>query len=383
MFTNCIIGADFSGCFHYRLAFPYWCVRAIAPKINFVETNKYVLDPNWYNGITNICIQRHVHDLHLKIFTEFFKPLSQNIGCWLTYHIDDCISPDDIPKWNHAWKSYQQPTFFENIKKMLNMSDFVIVTTNELKKYYNTKFLVPEENIIVIPNYLPRWWTGEGFEINRILENYDKNKKKPRIGFTSSLTHFDLDNQNNGVDDCTHIVDFIKSTVDKYQWCFIGACPQQLVELAQQRKIEVHPCSDILNFMRELRDKNFNLVVAPLQDIIFNRCKSPIKLLECWSLGIPIIAQNIVTYNRYTDLVFDDANSLQTRIDEVLQNRSRYKDIVKYYKNVADFGDRNFPTGIWLEKNIMPWMQLFSMPQKTLHVNGIKKINGDEIIVEK
>jgi hypothetical protein len=384
MFNNLLIPVDSSGCATYRIFFPYWAVRAISQKISFVETTKYVFDASFYQGFTNLMVQRHVHDAHLKIFTEFFKPLSQQLGFWINYTIDDAIGPDDIPKWNHAWKAYQQPTFFDNIKKMLNMSDFVTVTTQELKNYYHNKFEVPNENIIVIGNFLPRWWVGEAYNLSRTLENYDKNLKKPRIGFTSSLTHFDIDNNNNGVDDFTHIVDFIKTTVDKYEWCFIGACPQQLAELVKQKKITVYPCSDILNFMRELHDKNFNAVVAPLQDIEFNRCKSNIKLIECWSLGIPVIAQNIVTYNKYTNLVFDDSNSLQNKLDEVLKSRNNYKDIVKNHRNIVDFGDENFPAGCWLEKNIMPWIQLFSMPQKTLHIDTTKKkeVKNDNIVIE-
>jgi len=389
MVNNLLIGADSSGCFHYRIAFPYWSVRAVARNINFIETNKYVTDPRWYQGFSMIMVQRHVSDMHYKIFFELLKPLSKQLGFHLVYNIDDVIGPADIPKYNAAFGAYQIPSFTENIKKMLNASDYVVVTTDELKNYYHTKFEVPEENFIVIGNYLPRWWSPN-FNVSEIMQHYHKNKRRPRIGFTSSLLHFDTNNQNDGIDDFTHIIDFIRATVDKYEWCFIGAMPNQLKDLLKDKKITLYHGSDILNFIRELNDKHFQVVVAPLQDNVFNRCKSAIKLKESWALGLPIIAQDIVTYNRYTDLVFKDSNDLQNKLDYVLQSPAKYKEIVTHHRHIVDFGDENFPNGCWLEKNLSQWVRLFSMQQKTLHLDldkynqgPIKTIDADEISIEK
>jgi hypothetical protein len=371
--------------------FPYWSVRAVARNINFIETNKFVLDPRFYQGVSHVMLQRMVSHQHLKLFQEFLKPLSTALGFWLTINIDDVILPDSIPLYNAAWKAYQEPGFADNISKMLSASDFIIVTTDELKKFYHEKCGVPLENFIVIANYLPRWW-APNFNIADIMQHYHVNKKRPKIAFTSSMLHYDTNNQNAGVDDFTHINDFIRATVDKYDWCFMGAMPNQLKDLREQKKVSLYPGSDILNFIRELNDKHFQVVVAPLQDNVFNRCKSPIKLIENWALGVPTIAQDIVTYNKYTDLVFKDSNDLQNKLDHVLSSPDRYKEIVKHYRHVVDMGDENFKNGCWLEKNLSSWIQLFSMQQKTLSVdlnayqqatNNIKTINSDELTVEK
>jgi hypothetical protein len=389
MVQNVIIPSDFSGCHFYRMGTPMWAVRAVARNINFVETNRFVIHAPWYQGVSHVALQRMVSDQHLKLFQEFLKPLSQALGFWLSVNIDDVIMPDSIPKYNAAWKTYQVPSFAENITKMLNASDFIVTTTDELKKFYHEKCGVPNENFIVIPNYLPRWW-APNFNVAEIMDNFHKHKRRPRVAFTSSMLHFDMNNQNDGIDDFTHIIDFIRATVDKYEWCFIGAMPNQLKDLLKDKKITMYQGSDILNFIRELNDKHFQVVVAPLQDNVFNRCKSAIKLEECWALGIPVIAQDIITYNKLTDLVFKDSNDLQNKLDYVLQSPAKYKEIVNKYRHTVDFGDENFKQGCWLEKNLSQWVKLFSMQQRTLNIDlekynqgPIKQINADELEIEK
>jgi glycosyltransferase involved in cell wall biosynthesis len=371
MFNNLVISVDRSGCHHYRHAMPMWACQTMLRNVNFVETNKYVFDPKWYTGFTTISVQRHVSDFHAKVYLDFFKPLADSIGIWLIYSTDDAVFADDIPQWNMAKKSYSQPTFQENITKMISASNFIVVTTEELRDYYVERCNVSAESFIVIPNYMSRWWC-ESYNLAKTLENYNKFKKRPRVGFTSSCTHMDIMNQNNGVDDFEHINDFIRANTHKYEFCFIGSCPPRLIDLAQERKITVYPGSDILNYMREVHEKSFQVIVAPLQDNIFNRCKSNLKLLEGWALGIPVIGQDITTYNKYTDIVFNDANQLQNKLDYVLKDREHYKKLVIDNRKIVDFGSSNIPGlryGAWLEKNLSSWIQLYTMPQRQLTID--------------
>jgi hypothetical protein len=367
--VNLLQLADVAGCGHYRMCFPAWSTRTVLRQTAFVETTKFIADPNFYKGLTHVMMQRQVSDAQHQVFTKFMLPLSRQLGFWLTYNIDDVIGPNDIPKYNIGWNAYQGPNVFNNIRTMVCESDFLIVTTPELKHYYHKRFGVRKERIVDIPNYLPRWWVGEAYNLTSRMGLYDSTLKKPRIGFTSSTTHFDVNNQNGGVDDFTHIISFIESTIDKYEWVFIGTFPKQLEKYIVDKKIEFHPGSDILNFLRELGDKRLTAIVSPLQDNIFNRCKSNIKLIESWALGIPIITQDLPLYSRYHDLSFKDANGLQDKLDHLLSDRDRYKEIITRNRNIIDFGDENSPNGWWLEKNLTPWAKFFTLPQKTLNIN--------------
>ena len=365
-FNSLLHPADMGGCGHYRMKFPSMAAQTMRRDIRIVESTKMIPLPEFYRDMRMVRVQRQVSSQQCKFMLEFLKPLSMQYGFWLVYEIDDVIGPDDIPLYNMGRAAYQFADIDTNIRKMLNCADFVTVTTDRLKQYYHEKYGVPNENIIVVPNYLPRWWIGEAFNKDAIAARYEENIRKPRIAIASSTTHFDVNKMNGGVDDFTHIVDFIRDTSDKYQWLFVGGCPVQLEDLVASRKIELHRGSDLLNYPRELVGKNIDIIVAPLQDNVFNRCKSNIKFLEMSALGIPSICQNLTPYTPYTDLLFDDANGLQNQIDNVLKTKKHYMKVVQHNRNIIDYGDSQSPDGWWLEKNMNIWLQQFMISQKTL-----------------
>lgn len=76
---------------------------------------------------------------------------------------------------------------------MLNAADLVTVTTDYLKEYYHDFYDVPYDNIIALPNLLPRYLFDDRFDANKKTKQFAKNKSKPRIGIVSSLSHFNID----------------------------------------------------------------------------------------------------------------------------------------------------------------------------------------------
>jgi len=295
------------------------------------------------------------------------------MGFWLSMDVDDVLGGEDIPKYNIGRKMYQEPKIMENLKAMLNTMDIVTTTTEELKQYYVSKFEVDANRIVIIPNYLPRWWIGEMYDIERIKSRFNRQRIKRKIVFPLSVSHFDVEKQNDCIDDLTPYIDFIKNTIKKYEWHFMGgACPHQLIDLVKSGDIKMHAGSDILNYPRELHERGYDAIVAPLQDNIFNRCKSNIKLIEGWAMGIPVLAQNLVTYSKYTEWTFDDANGLQNKLDKLFSGQSKYLDVVKDNRNKVDYGDENSKNGWWMEKNISKWLKLFTLPQRCLSVDYSK-----------
>lgn len=373
--NNIMFPADVSGCGKYRMTFPKLAMESINPNVRFMDLMKYITDINFFRDIRMVRLQRQVSDAQCDYFMRFLKPLSEQFGFWLSYELDDAVRYEDIPPYNIARKAFDNKNFFNNVKNMLQASDVITVTTQELKNYYSSTYNIPENKILVIANYIPRWWIGEIDYLDRNVELFKKNRKRPRIGFTASSSHFDINGINNYIDDFTHIVDFIRSTHQKYEWVFIGGVPKQLEDLAKDKKIEVSHGSDIMNYPRELWRRNLQCIVAPLQDNIFNKCKSNIKLIESWALGIPVIAQNICTYNKYTDSVFDTSNDLQNKLDDLFKDDKKFKRIIKDNRYCVDYKGIEAPYGYWLEKNLQPWHNLFTLPQKTIKIN-IKKDKG-------
>jgi len=383
--TNLLQRSDNVGCNFYRMFTPSQRAATMAKNIYNIDTPVYIFNEPVYKLLNMIMFRPSNLVEQVKTVKSFFAPLREKYGYWLIYNIDDIIVYDDIPPYNQARKAYEGAERMQGLKDILSIVDFVVVTTEELKAYYVEFSGESPDKFRVIPNYLPRWWAGEAFNVFSRMSNYTKHKRKPRIGITSSTSHYDVKKQNGGIDDFSHVVDFIRESVDKYQWVFVGTAPSALADLVQQRKIELHPGSDILNYLRELHDKELSLIVAPLQDNKFNRCKSNIKLLESWALGIPVIAQDLPLYSEYTDSVFTDAAALRYKIDELLKSPTFYKETMINNRKIIDFGDGQSSNGWWLEKNMHEWFRIFSMPKRPIHVTLDAKIqttDHSEVVFE-
>lgn len=335
----------------------------------FIESSYYIGDPTLYSMARTVKIQRPCSETQFRFFREFLKPLSDRHGFWIIMDVDDCLVYEDIPKYNIARETYGN-NVKNIIRRSMEMSDFITTTTEYIRDYYVNKFGIPKDKFIIIPNYLPRWWIGNCFNIDRTFRNFtEAEKSKLKIAFVCGGNHYDLQNVNDGKDDFSGIVDWIKDNVNEFDFRFVGGIPVQLIPEYQSGKIHLDPGVDVLNYPREIYDRNYNIWVCPLEDNVFNRCKSNIKLIEAWSMGIPILVQKCECYNKYTSDVFEDGNDLDNKISELIRDKKTMIDKLVAGRRIVDFGDNNAVNGWWLEKNMNVHDMIFSIPQRTMRID--------------
>jgi hypothetical protein len=370
------IHSDYCACGYYRMFFPANCLKTMMNgkySFKFTETEYPIFDSRFYIAkdlVKVIRFQRWFEPWHAKAMKEFYRPLADKHGIWLVYEIDDVLSYEDIPQYNLAREHFNPNRIGDSVKEILSLVDMLTVTTDEMKDLYHRKYNVPLNKIMVIPNYLPRWWIGDSFNFDKRLKQWDLQHHKPNIAFCCSINHFDINNVNNGVDDFTHLIPWIRNNLNKYNFTFVGGVPQQLIDLAKSHKIFYQPPSDIFNYSRELGLRKIDLLVAPLVDNEFNRCKSNIKWLEFSALGIPMLGQNICTYNKYTDQVFDTSDDIDNWCEKIFFGRGakeKYADIILKNRQIIEGNENN--NGWWLEKNIKQYYDLYSITQKTVSVS--------------
>jgi O-antigen biosynthesis protein len=372
--------ADTSGCSWYRLLMPQYTIESSAPELNFSISRRFIADIKYFEGVNLIMAQRQVNNPQEIYFNKFLVPVSKAKGAWLIYNIDDCIYKDDIPKYNQAYSVYQDDQLMDNIKRMLNNADFILTTTETLKEYYVDRFNVDEKNIIVIPNYIPKWWMGQYFDVNKSVERFNHHKNKPRVGIISSASHYNV----NGVecdqkDDLELIYDVIEKTCNKYQWVMLGVPHYKLIPLIQQGKVHFHRGCDILHYPHVIDSLQLQAIVAPLQDNIFNRCKSNIKLLEGAALGVPVICSNLPVYSKYTDLVFDNHDELINQLSGLLlRDKYHYKTIVQKNYDFMNTPQVDVPNGWWLENNMNQWLKLYKLRSKAIEFNFEAYMNNKQ-----
>jgi hypothetical protein len=104
------------------------------------------------------------------------------------------MSDKHIPLFNRGRKAFEGKHVQNNIKEMLNAADFVTVTTDYIKEFYHKEYGVPLDNILAIPNLLPRYLFDDYYNVNKKIEQFKQYKNKPRIGIVSSLSHYNVDN---------------------------------------------------------------------------------------------------------------------------------------------------------------------------------------------
>ena len=310
------------------------------------------IDPRYYVMTKAVRIQRQATKVQLE-FVKFLKNVSSQNGMKLIYEIDDICFKEDIPDYNKYKPAFDNPEIRESACAIMALCDEITVTCDFMRDYYKEK--TGNKNITVIPNFMPKFWIGNHFNQTDIMNNLDIFKKKPRILYTGSGAHFDVDNRTGHKDDFHHVNDVIRKTVDKFQWVFLGAFPIPLMDLVRTGKIEYRPWSKLYTYAEDIAAINANMMIAPLQDNTFNKAKSDLKYIEACAFGLPIACQDIVTYAN-APIKFKTGEEMISRIEETLKDTKLYKSASKKSRQYAETR--------WLESdnNIDCYLEMYSTP---------------------
>jgi hypothetical protein len=322
--------ADQSGCSHYRMIWPEQLLNAEGKAMSSSLTCM-VFQKQWYHGVKVVKLQRQATDVQ-KQFMQFLKSIQPECGFRIVYEVDDVVFSEDIPDYNKFKFAFESTEVRQNCIDMINMSDEVTVTCPFMKELYQLR--TGKKEISVIPNFPPNWWMGYLYNRDKIFRDYDKNYRKPRILYTGSGAHFDVDNKNGGVDDFTHVIDAVRKTVDKFQWVFIGCFPPLLRDLVESRKVEFHPWQTLYKYPHMVFNLNPTVTIAPLHDNNFNKAKSDIKFIESSIMGIPSFCQDMCTYDNAM-FKFKTGDELIENITKLVRNKSLYKKVVPELRQIG------------------------------------------------
>lgn len=360
--------ADYSGCGHWRMIWPEQVLNA-HQKAVVHGTTVMNLDPRYYSMVKSVRIQRQATRQQLE-FVKLLKDISKQNGMRIIYEIDDICFKEDIPDYNKFKPAFDNPEIRESACAIMSLCDEITVTCDFMKDYYKAK--TGNNNVTVIPNFMPKFWLGNHYDSTSIMTNLDVNKKKPRILYTGSGAHFDVENRTgNYNDDFYHVNDVIRKTVDKFQWIFLGAFPLPLMDLVKNGKIEFHQWSKLYNYGECISNINANMMIAPLQSNNFNKAKSDLKYIEACAFGLPIACQDIVTYSN-APIKFNTGDEMIDRINETLKDHKQYKAISKRARQYAETR--------WLEteSNINCYLELYSTPYGDASRKNISKYNKEQ-----
>ena len=360
---------DLTGCGHWRMLWPEQLINIRGDGCSSSLTSM-VFDPRWYQGIKCIKIQRQASKAQ-KDFITFLKGIQKEHGFKLIYEVDDVVFEEDIPDYNKFKSAFTDNGIRQNCIDIINMCDEVTVTCKYMRDLYIQK--TGKKEITVVPNFVPNFWMGHLFNKRAVIDAYEANYKKPRILYTGSGAHYDVDNKVGGKDDFEHVLKLIIDTRHKYQWVFVGAFPPPLLEYVKTKEIEFHTWQNLLKYPKLIADLRAQVMIAPLQDNNFNKSKSDIKFVEAAVLGIPCVCQDLVTYSTAPDsLRFKTADELKYKLEKILN----YKNRKQYKENIDLLRDYGLTRIMENEENIGCHLEALNTPYNSPARKYLKRWNS-------
>lgn len=257
--------ADRFGCGHYRILQPAAAmndfgiadVRVGGRYCTPVEMERLAPDV--------VVLQRQM----LKSQLEPQKRMLRFSRSFKVAELDDYLP--NVPM-KSAHKGQLPSDVLKTMRDALKLVDRFVVSTAPLAEALDG--LHPD--IRVVENRLPLPWWGA-------VKAQRRQGQRPRVGWGGGSGH-------RG--DLELIADVVRELADEVEWVLLGMCPDKLRPYVH----EFHPGVAIEDYPARLAGLDLDLALAPLEDNLFNRCKSNLRLLEYGACGYPVVCSDVTPY---------------------------------------------------------------------------------------
>jgi len=230
------------------------------------------------SGVDAVVIQREfprnlpVYEQIHQVANEHFIPI--------IYDLDDLLF--NLPGSHPERQAMDYTSALMPMLSALMQADLVTVSTNKLRE----TLIDFNENIQVLPNYLDdNLWQVDS---NR---KADPNNERVIIGYMGSSSH---------KPDLATIAPVLVELLAKYgERLRLNVWGTELPEILNdnpQVSWIPSPTNNYREFVAYFQQQEVDIFVAPLEDNLFNRCKSGLKFLEYSALGVPGVYSNLDGY---------------------------------------------------------------------------------------
>lgn len=263
--TVLALPADRFGCGHYRVIQPFKA-----------QQGKALLDGTLsFSFMSPVDLQRYDPDVVImqRQYTSEQLAAMQRVQrfsrAFKVYELDDFLPALPL---HSVYREHMPRDVRKSMRLALRMVDRFVVSTPALADACSGL----HERIHVVENRLPvSWWKN--------LHGQRRQSARPRVGWAGGIGH-------RG--DLQLIADVVKELANQVEWVFFGMCPETLRPYIS----EFHPGVEIEAYPAALAALNLDLALAPLEQNLFNECKSNLRLLEYGACGFPVICSDVGSY---------------------------------------------------------------------------------------
>jgi glycosyltransferase involved in cell wall biosynthesis len=277
------------------------------------------------------------------------------MGCMARKHKKKMVMDIDDNIWNilpdnpvyETWKRGGE--YLGNLTAMCNEVDHITTTNTYLRNAIMAKTAKKAEQISVLPNRID---LDETYSYRKPF----KDEKTFVIAHFGSTTHF----KSLVNDEFVEGMDKIMKRYPNVTFRTVGSFFPQFKDMWGLRydSVEGHP--DLMTWVKKRMPevlKDVDLMVVPLADNVYNRCKSSIKFIEASSVKIPGCWQDI---RQYREVIRDGYNGMLCK-----SSKDWYKGVKTLLedpplrKKMGEFAFKTVKKDWQMKDNIQPYIDLF------------------------
>jgi hypothetical protein len=285
--------ADFEGCGSVRILLPYSKLRDLGHEVTFITTTN---DPA-VESTDVLVLQRQCRPEALDLVRR-----CRQRGTPVVYELDDHLhSLSPASPASRFYGAGKPATLM--VERILKEVDALTVSTPELAREYG-RF---NANTYVCPNALDDRYVER--VAPAVITGEPKRPGQVRIGWAGSFTHRA---------DMLTVIPILTKLMredERLRFVTIGDIFTHLFPIDVRPRVEAlygtrtSPSLDpnrvndsmlgLLNYYHLAVKAEFDIAIAPLEQTLFNRCKSDLKLKEYGVFGYPAIGTLIAPYAAY------------------------------------------------------------------------------------
>jgi len=236
-----------------------------------------------------LVVQHSIADHHFRELSKLRKACPT---IFIVQMVDDLFR--DLPA-NHPNHNFHQREGELRMRAALGLCDRLIVSTQPLAAAYQS--YCPD--VRVMPNCL----SGKAWgNLRQSIEPAPRTRL--RVGWAGAMQH---------LDDLEMMVDVVRELSERVDWIFMGMCPDVLRPYVK----EFHSFVSYADYPKKLSSLDLDIAIAPLQDNLFNQCKSNLRLLEYGAMAWPVVCSDVYPFRTNNPPVLRLPNVSRSWIDAI------------------------------------------------------------------